>query len=299
MWRLHAPRRVHRPAPLFVPGGHGGRRERTAGNISYSTGERSSVFTIRGDVTCARVSGNRATLAANLDESINSPGQPPQSVIVFLEDNGAAAADRYAAVQVPLGTAPSTCPAAPPPGTTLGPGYPGRSGRPRGHDRGSPARPDLQGPVPKPGMARARVREPGRLRGIRDPHPGARGLHPGAADSHRRQRPPGHCLRTGWRHLVHGGERRQDRPRHHRRAVPGVRAPHGGELPRRDHLRARGRAVVHRVARQPLRTHQHLGCRDRSSPSPPRAASRTSPRGPTARSGPPARCSVSPGRSTA
>jgi virginiamycin B lyase len=96
---------------------------RPQGSILFSVGERATVYTISGSVTCARIEGARATVAANLTEADGSGVLSPRSVLVHLEDNGAAGADRYLVRTLPLGTAPSRCPAAPPPGATLAPTF--------------------------------------------------------------------------------------------------------------------------------------------------------------------------------
>lgn len=96
---------------------------RPQGSLSYAEGERGTIFEVSGPVTCARIRGNRATVAANLTEPGGSGGLSPRSVLVFLEDNGPAGTDRYVVRTLPLGTAPSRCPAEPPPGTALGPAF--------------------------------------------------------------------------------------------------------------------------------------------------------------------------------
>jgi hypothetical protein len=78
-------------------------------------------------VTCLYTHRHRATVGVNLYNQLGGPppAQGDRGALIFLEDNGPASADKIAVQDLPAGTAPSTCPASPPPGTSLGPAYPG------------------------------------------------------------------------------------------------------------------------------------------------------------------------------
>jgi streptogramin lyase len=97
------------------------------GTVSYVTGERAGTFFDTGTVTCLAVSGNRAAIGVNFTGTSS-----PHSAVLFVEDNGVASSDKIAVQNLPAGTAPSSCPARPPPGITLGPGYPGQTANDQG-----------------------------------------------------------------------------------------------------------------------------------------------------------------------
>jgi virginiamycin B lyase len=98
------------------------------GSLDYVTGERAGVFQDHGTVTCLAVHGNRATAGVNFEFPPNAANLQSQSALIFLEDNGPVDSDRFAVEPLPGATAPSNCPAAPPPGLTLGPAYPAVAG---------------------------------------------------------------------------------------------------------------------------------------------------------------------------
>ena len=103
--------------------------EHAFGRVSYITGERAGVFENPATVTCLSVHGNRATVGANFASPL--PVTPSsQSALIFLQDNGPAGQDRFAVQPVSGSTAPATCPANPPSGVQLGPGFPPAGGGP-------------------------------------------------------------------------------------------------------------------------------------------------------------------------
>jgi Ca2+-binding RTX toxin-like protein len=101
---------------LDVSGGPQG--EAPKGEITFTKG---TLFVdaqfAQGTFSCLRASGNRATLGVDFAGSSTTPAR---SALVFLEDN-VPTGDRFAVVDLPAGTAPSSCPAAPPAGVTLAP----------------------------------------------------------------------------------------------------------------------------------------------------------------------------------
>jgi hypothetical protein len=97
--------------------------ENPRGTVVFSTGERLGLRQDPGSVTCLAVTGSKASIGVNfagLDfENV------PHAAVVFVEDNGGAGEDRLGVQDLPAGSsAPSTCPASPPAGVTLGPTYP-------------------------------------------------------------------------------------------------------------------------------------------------------------------------------
>jgi hypothetical protein len=98
--------------------------ERAFGRLDYVVGERAGTFEDPGVVTCLTVRGNRATVGVNFEFPPDASVPGSQSALIFFEDNGSAGADRFAVQPLPARTAPSSCPASPPAGIELGPGYP-------------------------------------------------------------------------------------------------------------------------------------------------------------------------------
>jgi virginiamycin B lyase len=103
--------------------------ERAFGHVSYIVGERAGVFENPAAVTCLAVHGNRATIGANFADPLPGPSGS-RNALIFLEDNGPAGQDRFAVQPLSASTAPPTCPANPPSGVQLGPGFPGAGGGP-------------------------------------------------------------------------------------------------------------------------------------------------------------------------
>ena len=97
--------------------------EDAQGTVTYEAGERFGITIQQGAVTCLFTDQDRATVGVNFAAA--APGAiPARGAVIFLEDGGPGGADRFAVQELPAGTAPSTCPADPPPPVTLGPGYP-------------------------------------------------------------------------------------------------------------------------------------------------------------------------------
>jgi hypothetical protein len=113
---VEAPRYVFRVSAAAAGGD-------VRGSVRYLTGERAGLDIARGSVSCLLVSGNQATVGVNFAASTQDV--PARAALIFLEDNGPVASDRFAAQDLPAGGAPTTCPAGPPAGVTLGPAFPG------------------------------------------------------------------------------------------------------------------------------------------------------------------------------
>jgi hypothetical protein len=113
--------------------------ENPHGTVEFHTGERAGRLEDEGSVTCLSVNGKRASLGVNFsgllpgaggsDQRTSTQLFAPHSAVIFVEDNGVAGQDRVAVQDLPSpGSAPSICPANPPPGVNFGPTYPLRGG---------------------------------------------------------------------------------------------------------------------------------------------------------------------------
>ncbi len=110
------PRFVFR-ASSDAAGGH------PVGTVEFVTGERAGVFVTQGDVTCLAVHGRAATVGVHFEAPLPAATPQAQNVLLFVEDNGEAGTDRFAVQPLPGAPAPVSCPASPPLGVTLQPGF--------------------------------------------------------------------------------------------------------------------------------------------------------------------------------
>jgi virginiamycin B lyase len=111
--------------PRYVIGASSGPSgEQAFGTLDFVIGERVGTVVDPGVVTCLLVEGNRAAVGVNFEFPPDATAPDSQSALAFFEDNGAAGQDRFAVQALPGRTAPSSCPAGPPPSVELGPGFP-------------------------------------------------------------------------------------------------------------------------------------------------------------------------------
>jgi len=110
--------------PRFV---FGASSDATGGNprgtVDWVTGERAGVFDNPGEVTCLAVHRNSATVGVHFAEPLSAATPQAQNALLYVLDNGAADADRFAVQPLPGAPAPVSCPAAPPRTVTLRPGF--------------------------------------------------------------------------------------------------------------------------------------------------------------------------------